>query len=34
MQGGSLSIDWKGSGYSVMMKGPAATLYEGDIEIA
>ena len=34
MQGGSLSIDWKGSGYSVMMKGPAVTLYEGDIEIA
>jgi len=34
MQGGSLSIDWKGSGHPVMMKGPAVTLYEGDIEIA
>jgi diaminopimelate epimerase len=34
MQGGSLSIDWKGSGHPVMMKGPAATLYEGEIEIA
>jgi len=34
MQGGSLSIDWKGSGHPVMMKGPAITLYEGDIEIA
>ena len=34
MQGGSLSIDWKGPGYPVMMKGPAVTLYEGDIEIA
>jgi diaminopimelate epimerase len=33
MQGGSLSIDWKGSGHPVMMKGPAVTLYEGDIEI-
>ena len=34
MQGGSLSIDWKGFGHPVMMKGPAVTLYEGDIEIA
>lgn len=34
MQGGSLSIDWKGSGHPVMMKGPAVTLYEGEIEIA
>jgi diaminopimelate epimerase len=33
MPGGSLSIDWKGSSYPVMMKGPAVTLYEGDIEI-
>ena len=33
MLGGSLSIDWKGSSYPVMMKGPAVTLYEGDIEI-
>ena len=34
MQGGSLSIDWKGSGHPVMMKGAAVTLYEGEIEIA
>jgi len=34
MQGGSLSIDWKGSGHPVMMKGPAVSLYEGEIEIA
>ena len=34
MQGGSLSIDWKGSVHPVMMKGPAVTLYEGEIEIA
>ena len=34
MQGGSLSIDWKGSGHPVMMEGPAVTLYEGEIEIA
>jgi len=33
MPGGSLSIDWKGSSYPVMMKGPAVNLYEGDIEI-
>jgi diaminopimelate epimerase len=33
MQGGSLTINWKGSGHPVMMKGPAVTLYEGDIEI-
>jgi diaminopimelate epimerase len=34
MPGGSLSIDWKGDKNSVMMKGPAVTLFEGDIEIA
>ena len=33
MPGGSLSIDWKGDKNSVMMKGPAVTLFEGDIEI-
>lgn len=33
MLGGSLFIDWKGSSYPVMMKGPAVSLYEGDIEI-
>ena len=33
MLGGSLSIDWKGDKNSVMMKGPAVTLFEGDIEI-
>jgi len=33
MPGGSLSIDWKGSSSPVMMKGPAVSLYEGDIEI-
>ena len=34
MTGGSLSIDWKGDTNPVMMKGPAATIFEGDIEIA
>jgi diaminopimelate epimerase len=33
MTGGSLSIDWKGDTNPVMMKGPAVTIYEGDIEI-
>ncbi|MGI9130322.1 MAG: diaminopimelate epimerase [Candidatus Methylopumilus sp.] len=33
MQGGSLSIDWKGDTNPVMMKGPAVSLFEGDIEI-
>ena len=33
MPGGSLSIDWKGDKNSVMMKGPAVTIFEGDIEI-
>lgn len=33
MTGGSLSIDWKGDKNPVMMKGPAATIFEGDIEI-
>ncbi len=33
MTGGSLSIDWKGDKNPVMMKGPAVTLFEGDIEI-
>jgi diaminopimelate epimerase len=34
MRGGSLSIDWKGDKNPVMMKGPAVTIFEGDIEIA
>jgi diaminopimelate epimerase len=34
MPGGSLSIDWRGETNPVMMKGPAVTLFEGDIEIA
>lgn len=34
MTGGSLSINWKGDTNPVMMKGPAVTIYEGDIEIA
>ena len=34
MTGGSLSIDWKGDKNPVMIKGPAVTLFEGDIEIA
>jgi diaminopimelate epimerase len=34
MTGGSLSIEWKGDTNPVMMKGPAVTIYEGDIEIA
>ncbi|MFM7482139.1 MAG: diaminopimelate epimerase, partial [Candidatus Methylopumilus sp.] len=34
MPGGSLTIDWRGDTNPVMMKGPAVTLFEGDIEIA
>jgi diaminopimelate epimerase len=34
MRGGSLSINWKGDKNPVMMKGPAVTIFEGDIEIA
>ena len=34
MTGGSLTIDWKGNTNPVMMKGPAVTIFEGDIEIA
>lgn len=33
MSGGSLSIHWLGLSYPVIMKGPAVSLYEGDIEI-
>lgn len=34
MRGGNLIIDWKGLGYPVMMKGPAITVYKGEVEIA
>jgi diaminopimelate epimerase len=34
MRGGSLFIDWKADTNLVIMKGPAETLFEGEIEIA
>jgi diaminopimelate epimerase len=33
MQGGSLTIEWKGDRNPVMMKGPAVTIFVGDFEI-
>lgn len=33
LPGGSLSIEWSGEGSPVMMTGPAATVYEGQIQI-
>lgn len=31
--GGKLTIEWQGSGYAVMMTGPAATVFKGEIEL-
>lgn len=33
LTGGSLAIEWRGEGHPVMMTGPAATAYEGQIHI-
>jgi len=33
MRGGELNITWSGEGSSVMMTGPAVTVFEGEIEI-
>jgi diaminopimelate epimerase len=32
-RGGTLTIDWQGGGAPVVMTGPAATVYEGEIEL-
>jgi diaminopimelate epimerase len=32
-RGGALSIAWNGPGTAVMMTGPAATVFQGEIEI-
>jgi diaminopimelate epimerase len=31
--GGTLTIDWPGQGHSVLMTGPAETVFEGEIEL-
>jgi len=33
LPGGSLKIDWPGEGQSVIMTGPAATVFHGRIKI-
>jgi len=33
LRGGTLTIEWEGSGQSVFMTGPAATVFTGEIEI-
>ena len=33
LPGGSLSIEWSGAGSAVMMTGPAATVFEGQIQL-
>lgn len=33
MRGGRLTIEWGGPGHSVLMTGPAQTVYEGEIEL-
>ena len=33
VRGGTLTIDWDGANGSVIMTGPAATVFEGTIEI-
>lgn len=33
MRGGNLSISWEGSGTSVLMTGPAVTVFEGEINL-
>jgi diaminopimelate epimerase len=32
-RGGLLTISWAGDGQSVMMTGPAATVFDGDIDV-
>jgi diaminopimelate epimerase len=32
-RGGVLTISWAGEGHSVMMTGPAVTVFEGEIEL-
>lgn len=32
-RGGVLTLEWQGEGHPVMMTGPAATVFEGDMEI-
>ena len=32
-QGGVLTIEWQGEGASVMMSGPATTVFTGEMEI-
>ncbi len=33
LPGGSLAIEWQGAGHPVMMTGPAATVFEGQIQL-
>jgi diaminopimelate epimerase len=33
LPGGRLSIEWRGEGHTVMMTGPATTVYEGQIQL-
>ena len=33
LEGGELTIEWRGEGHPVMMTGPASTVYEGQIQI-
>lgn len=33
LPGGTLEVSWAGEGRSVMMTGPAATVYEGQIHL-
>ncbi|HSN33682.1 MAG TPA: diaminopimelate epimerase, partial [Ideonella sp.] len=32
-RGGVLTVEWAGGASSVLMTGPAATVYEGEIEL-
>jgi diaminopimelate epimerase len=33
-RGGDLTIAWQGEGHSVLMTGPAVTVFHGEIELA
>jgi diaminopimelate epimerase len=33
LPGGNLKIEWEGEGHSVMMEGPAATVFEGQVRL-
>jgi diaminopimelate epimerase len=33
LSGGSLTINWRGRGFPVMMQGPAVTVFEGEIDL-